>query len=220
MNRNSWCLWRSYLHGHLIGVPVAMLCMFCAPARHSKFPYSHGEEWALLGCISSALKAEMLKMWMGCSLCLWVSCVPWSWSQSLPGARLSSKPLRAAVATYNFGTKVTGVQCPDILLGGNEYYSLYGAAFPGFMDSSFTPSFAPRVFSVVELVVWTWNICKLHCITLQHWLEVQCFSSQLPLLFYIGAIVRSGLLRFACVKTLTLDLVILTKLQADTVYEE
>lgn len=104
MNRNSWCLWRSYLHGHLIGVPVAMLCMFCAPARHSKFPYSHGEEWALLGCISSALKAEMLKMWMGCSLCLWVSCVPWSWSQSLPGARLSSKPLRAAVATYNFGT--------------------------------------------------------------------------------------------------------------------
>lgn len=49
--------------------------------------------------------------------------------------------------------EVTGVQCPDILLGGNGYYSLYGTAFPGFMDSSVAPRFAPWVFSIVELIL-------------------------------------------------------------------
>lgn len=71
----------------------------------------------------------------------------------VPGLAQSLSELQYLSTTLVQLAKVTGVQCPDILLGGNKYYSLYVAAFPGFMDSSFTPSFAPRVFSIVELIV-------------------------------------------------------------------
>lgn len=126
-----------------------MLRMFCAPARHSKFPYTHGEEWALLGCISSALKADTSKMSKCCALCLRVLMFP-DPEVNPCLFQLQLKASQSCRANLQLCAACRSDWGAVILLSGNRYYSLYGTSFPAFMDSSFTPRFAPWMFSIVE----------------------------------------------------------------------